>query len=126
MLILTRRVGETLMIGDSVTVTVLGVLPFCAIGLLLGSVSSANAAPAWVNLLFLPMAFLSGLWLPLSMLPDVLARLAPVWPAYHLAQIALQVVGQGGGGAIWGHVAVLAAVGIGTCALAMRRLARVG
>ena len=82
--------------------------------------------PAWVNLLFLPMAFLSGLWLPLSMLPDVLARLAPVWPAYHLAQIALQVVGQGGGGAIWGHVAVLAAVGIGTCALAMRRLARVG
>ena len=31
------------------TVTVLGALPFCAIGLLLGSVASANAAPAWVN-----------------------------------------------------------------------------
>ena len=108
------------------TVTVLGALPFCAIGLLLGSVASANAAPAWVNLLFLPMAFLSGLWLPLAMLPDVFARLAPLWPAWHLAQIALQMVGQGGGGAIWGHVAVLAAVGIGTCALAMRRLARVG
>ena len=107
-------------------INVLGVLPFCAIGLFVGSLVGGNAAPALLNMLYLPMAFLSGLWLPLSMLPDVLARLAPVWPAYHLAQIALQVVGQGGGGAIWGHVAVLAAVGIGTCALAMRRLARVG
>lgn len=108
------------------TVSVLGALPFCAIGLLLGSLSSANAAPAIVNVLFLPMAFLSGLWLPLSMLPDVLARMAPVWPAYHHAQLALRVVGQDGGGSPWLHVAVLAGISLVCAAIALRRLARVG
>ncbi|MFL6586346.1 MAG: ABC transporter permease [Luteimonas sp.] len=106
------------------TVTVLGALPFCAIGLLLGSIASANAAPAWVNLLFLPMAFLSGLWLPLSMLPDVFTTLAPVWPAWHLAQIALSVTGQAGTAPLWLHLLVLTVVTIACCVLALRRLAR--
>ena len=106
------------------TVTVLGALPFCAIGLLLGSIASANAAPAWVNLLFLPMAFLSGLWLPLSMLPGVFTTLAPVWPAWHLAQIALGVTGQAGTAPLWLHLLVLTVVTVTCCVLALRRLAR--
>ena len=107
-------------------VSVLGALPFCAIGLLLGSLTSANAAQAIVNVLFLPMAFLSGLWLPLSMLPDMLARAAPVWPAYHHAQLALRVVGQDAGGSPWLHVAVLVGISAVCAAIALRRLARVG
>lgn len=107
------------------TVTVLGALPFCAIGLLLGSIASANAAPAWVNLLFLTMAFLSGLWLPLSMLPDVIARSAPLWPAHHLAQLALRVTGQGGD-RVGLHIGVLVVVTLVCTALALRRLARFG
>ncbi|MCD9095624.1 ABC transporter permease [Luteimonas fraxinea] len=106
------------------TVTVLGALPFCAIGLLLGSIASANAAPAWVNLLFLPMAFLSGLWLPLSMLPGVFATLAPLWPAWHLAQVALGVTGQAGTAPLWLHLLVLTVVTVACCVLALRRLAR--
>src|SRR5690606_21899044 len=51
-------------------VNVAGVLPFAAIGLWVGSMIGGNAAPALLNALYLPMAFLSGLWLPLSMLPD--------------------------------------------------------
>ncbi|MEN4905020.1 ABC transporter permease [Luteimonas sp. TWI1437] len=107
-------------------VTVLGALPFCAIGLLLGSVASANAAPAWANLLFLPMAFLSGLWLPLSMLPDALAQLAPLWPAYHHSQLALAVLGADAGRGVGGHIAVLTATTLVCAGLALRRLARVG
>ena len=42
-----------------------GVLPFCALGLLLGTLVNGQGAPAVVNMLYLPMAFLSGLWLPL-------------------------------------------------------------
>jgi ABC-2 type transport system permease protein len=38
---------------------VLGVLPFCAIGLLVGVVCKASAAPAVLNLIYLPMSFLS-------------------------------------------------------------------
>jgi len=106
------------------TVTVLGALPFCAIGLLLGSIAGANAAPAWVNLLFLPMAFLSGLWLPLSMLPGVFTTLAPVWPAWHLAQIALGVTGQAGTAPLWLHLLVLTVVTVACCVLALRHLAR--
>ena len=105
-----------------VAVNVAGVLPFAAIGLWVGSVASGNAAPVLLNVLYLPMAFLSGLWLPLSMLPDWLARLGPVWPAYHLAQLALKVVGHDDGGPVWLHVLVLAVVATVFFVLARRRL----
>ena len=100
------------------------VLPFCAIGLYIGSVVSGQGAPAVINLLYLPMAFLAGLWMPLSMLPAFLAKLAPVWPAYHLAQIALAVVGLDNGGSAVVHGLVLAAVSVVFFTLARRRLAR--
>lgn len=103
-------------------VNVLGVLPFAAIGMYFGTLLSGNAAPALLNVLYLPMAFLSGLWLPLSMLPDFLARIAPAWPAYHLGQLALKVVGHDEGGATWLHLLVLAVVTAAFFALAQRRL----
>ena len=105
-------------------VNVLGVLPFCAIGLYIGTVASGQGAPAVINILYLPMAFLAGLWMPLSMLPPLFARLAPVWPAYHLAQVALSVVGLGDGGSTVVHVLVLAVVSGLFFLLARRRLAR--
>lgn len=107
-------------------VEVLGALPFCAIGLVFGTLVSGNASPAVLNLVYLPMAFLSGLWLPLSMLPDVVARIAPAWPAYHLAQLALKVVGHDAGGAVAVHVGVLAVVTVACFVLARARLARSG
>ena len=105
---------------------VLGVLPFCALGLYIGSLVGGNAAVALVNILFLPMAFLSGLWMPLSVLPDIFTRLAPVWPAYHLGQVAMKVVGHDAGGSLWLHLGVLAVVTGVFFVLARRRLAVVG
>lgn len=105
-------------------VNVLGVLPFAAIGLWLGSVIGAQGAPAVINLVYLPMAFLSGLWVPLSMLPGALSSLAPVWPAYHLARIALRVVAGDGDQPLAVPVAVLAIVTVVFALLAWRRLAR--
>ena len=81
---------------------------------------------AVVNILFLPMAFLSGLWMPLSVLPDIFTRLAPVWPAYHLGQVAMKVVGHDAGGALWLHLGVLAVVTGVFFFLARRRLAVAG
>ena len=103
-------------------VNMAGVLPFAAIGLWIGTLVGGNAAPALLNVLYLPMAFLSGLWLPLSMLPGWLAKLAPAWPAYHLGQLALKVVGHDDGGRTWAHVAVLALATVAFFALARRRL----
>ena len=105
-------------------VNVLGVLPFAALGLWLGCLVGGEGAPAVINLVYLPMAFLSGLWLPLSMLPAVLSQLAQLWPAYHLAQIALRVVGKDAGQPLILHLAVLALVTVVFGLLAWRRLAR--
>lgn len=104
-------------------VCTLGVLPFCAIGLFIGTLVGGQGAPAVVNMLFLPMAFLSGLWLPLKMLPSWIAGMAPVWPAYHHAQIALKVIGLDGGGLLAVHIGVLVGVTVLFAALARRRLA---
>ena len=103
-------------------IDVLGVLPFCAIGLYVGALVGGNAAPALLNMLYLPMAFLSGLWLPLTLLPGILSTIAPLWPAYHLGQLALKVVGFDMGQPIAMHVAVLIGIAALFFVLAQRRL----
>lgn len=86
-----------------------GTIPFCALGLAIGCYSAPNSAPAVVNILFLPLAFCSGLWLPIQVLPKFLQHAAPFLPPYHLGQLALQQVGFQGAGQPWQHVAALAA-----------------
>ncbi len=100
--------------------------PLGAIGLLIGSHVSASAAPAMVNLVYLPLALLSGLWLPLSALPKLFSTMAPLWPTWHLAQLALPVVGLPAAGSLAGHLLVLLGVTVVALLLARRRLRRVG
>lgn len=101
---------------------VLGVLPFCTIGLLVGATAKASATPAILNLIYLPMSFLSGLWVPLSVLPHGIGQLAPLWPAWQLAQIGFSIAGVGSG-ALAGHALALIAVAALCFAIARRRLA---
>jgi ABC-2 type transport system permease protein len=103
----------------------LGVLPFCALGMFVGTLIKGQGAPGLLNLVYLPMAFLSGLWLPLAMLPKALQVLAPAWPSYHLNQLSLAAVGMPHG-PVAGHALVLAAYAALFLALAARRLRRVG
>lgn len=107
-----------------IVINLLGSLPFAALGLYIGTLSSANGSPAILNMVMLPMAFLSGLWLPLSMLPKWLQYIAPIWPSYHLSQLALKVVGQGAGHSPWLHVGVLLVVTMVFAMLARGRLAQ--
>ncbi len=88
-------------------ISLLSSLPFCAMGLVIGILVNGQAAPAIVNFIYLPMAFLSGLWLPINMLPKFLGTLAPIWPSYHAAQIALKVIGDDLGTPIWIHILYL-------------------
>lgn len=85
----------------------LGTLPFAFIGLILGLSLSDKAAPGVVNLLYLPMAFLSGLWLPITSLPQLLQLTAWFWPSYHLSQIGLKVIAMDQGHALWLHLLIL-------------------
>jgi len=104
-------------------VCILGSAPFCALGFFIGSLASAKSAPAFVNLLCLPMIYLSGILFPLPKSAEWIAYLSP---AYHLDQAALAVIGAPGSGGLLLHMAVLAAVTVGCTALAVRRLARHG
>ena len=106
-------------------VCIAGSVPFCALGLLLGTLVKGHGAPALVNLLYLPMAFLSGLWFPLSVLPAVLRAQAPLWPSYHLNALAQAAVGFDTGSA-WPHVAWLALFSVVVFAIASWRLRRHG
>ena len=103
-------------------INVVGALPFCVIGMWVGSMVSGAASPAIVNVIFLFMAFLSGLWVPLQFMPEVLIDIAPVWPSYHLAQMALSIVGARSMGTMLGHVGVLTGVTLMFFLLAMRRM----
>ncbi len=88
---------------------VAGGLPFCALGLAIGSFAGPNSAPATVNMIYLPMAFCAGLWLPFEFLPKAIQQAAPFLPAYHFSQIALSILHAPVHGAVVGHVGALAA-----------------
>lgn len=105
-----------------IVVLLLGTLPFCALGLWIGTLVKGQAAVAVVNLVYLPMSVLSGLWIPLFAFPDIVQKLAVVWPAWHLGQIALGVVGQASDVRYALHAAALLAMTTLFLALATQRL----
>jgi ABC-2 type transport system permease protein len=89
-------------------VVLLGSVPFAAMGLLVAVLVPANSAPGIINLLYLPMSFASGFWMPFSMLPHWLQRIAPALPTYHLAQLALAIIGAAQPGPMITHYQALA------------------
>lgn len=74
-----------------------GVLPFASLGLIIGLVMPANAAPGVINLIYLPMSFCGGLWMPIEALPHWLQLVAHGLPSYWLARVALQTLGYSQG-----------------------------
>jgi ABC-2 type transport system permease protein len=73
--------------------TAVGSVSFASMGLLLALIIPANAAPGIVNLIYLPMSYLSGLWVPLRFMPHWLQNFAPALPTYHLSQLMLSIFG---------------------------------
>jgi ABC-2 type transport system permease protein len=83
---------------------IVGAVPFCALGLAIGYFAGPNSAPPVVNMIYLPISFLSGLWVPVTMLPNFLQRLAVALPPYHLAQLALNALWPASSGrSQWTH-----------------------
>lgn len=97
-----------------------GTVPFAAMGLAIGTHVGGKGAPAVVNLFYLPMAFLSGLWIPITMLPEPLQKLAFALPPYHLSQLALGVLDLDAGYPWPIHTLVLIAVTLTCLGLAAR------
>lgn len=84
-----------------------GTLPFCALGLAVGFWVKGNAAIAVLNLIYLPSAFLSGLWVPINFFPGWLQQLANILPPFHLSQLGLKIIEMDLGQSIWTHILAL-------------------
>lgn len=97
--------SEWLLLGGAL---VLGSIPFATLGFVLGYVATSNSAPAIVNMIAMPMAFLSGLFIPVQFMPKFVQNIAPAMPAYHLAKIGQAIVGMAGSGSVASHVLALA------------------
>ncbi len=48
---------------------VAGVIPFGLLGLTIGNLAGPNSAAATVNMIYMPLAFCGGLWIPFDFLP---------------------------------------------------------
>lgn len=106
-------------------VLIAGALPFGAFGLALGSLAGPNSAPAVVNVLYLPLAFASGMWIPIQVLPRFFQTIAPWLPSYHYSQLALRVLEADQGWFSWqtsaAVLAIFAAVSLLAARIAYRR-----
>ena len=80
-----------------------GTVPFAALGILIALVVPPNAAPGVVNLIYLPLSFMGGLWMPIQYLPKFLQKIAPSMPTYHLGQLMETVFGYQRDGSITSH-----------------------
>lgn len=96
-------------------VLVLGALPFALLSLAIGFQVGSGAAAAVLNAILIPSAVVSGLWMPLEIMPAFFGDIARFLPTYHLAGLARA---QLTGAPVLTHVLVLLGTTIVTAALA--------
>jgi len=70
-----------------------GAVPFSCLGLAMAFLVPPTSAGGIANMIYLPMSFLSGLWVPIRFLPHILQQIAPIFPTYHLAQLMYGALG---------------------------------
>ncbi len=90
----------------------LGCVPLIALGFMIGFLINPTAANVIANVVSVLMSFASGLFVPLDGLPDVMQKLAPYLPTYHLAQIGWGTVTGNTSGELthWLYLALYAVV----------------
>ncbi len=86
-----------------VSVHTLAIIPFALIGLGIGYRLGQKGAIAVANIVFLAMAVLGGLWMPIAVLPEAMQTIAWALPSYHLGEMALMAVGQREAANLWLH-----------------------
>lgn len=104
--------GVKLAVGVWATLTLLAIwaaVPFGLLGIAIGVLARPGSAAALANLLFLPVAFLGGLWFPLQALLTGLQYAGWALPTYHLGQLALIATNQVMPTQLWTHIGASAA-----------------
>lgn len=73
-------------------VMLVGVVLFSTLGFAIAFLARPRVATVVANLVFLPLAFASGFFFPLSELPDVVGDVARWLPTFHFGQLAYRLV----------------------------------
>ncbi|HEY6279597.1 MAG TPA: ABC transporter permease [Streptosporangiaceae bacterium] len=106
-------------LGALAAVLVLGAIPFCVLGLVVGLYFDGQTAQVAQTLILFLLAFLGGIFIPWSSLPHAMQVIGKVLPSYHLAQLGWNAVA--GQHLAVSDIAVLAAWAAGLGALAIWR-----
>ncbi|MGA2536379.1 MAG: ABC transporter permease [Terracidiphilus sp.] len=104
---------------------VVGAIPFACMGIALALLVPFNSAPGIANMIYLPMSFCGGLWVPIMFLPHFLQRIAVLLPTYHLGQLVLGALGFASAGTTsshWFGLLGFTLVVLGIALIAFRRL----
>ncbi|HEX6206874.1 MAG TPA: ABC transporter permease [Actinomycetota bacterium] len=100
-----------------------GGFAFCSLGLAMTAIiPNADAGPAIVNAVILPLLFISDVFIQTDQAPAWVSTLGSVFPVKHLSE-ALQTAFNpfhAGAGFEWGHVGIVAAWGVAGLILAIR------
>ena len=75
--------GGLLFFGASCT------MPF---GILLGFIKSAEKLSIIGNIAYMALAILGGLWMPVSMFPDIMQKIGKLTPTYHLNNLVTSYI----------------------------------
>jgi ABC-2 type transport system permease protein len=102
-------------------ILLLGVAPACAISLFIGAWAPPQSAPTLTNGVYVLMVFFGCAIFPT---PPAMQALKPLWPTYHLVQLATAAAGLPSHGALWVHVAALTGLTVVLWLLAVHRMRR--
>jgi len=108
-----------------IALTIVGVIPFVCMGLALALLVPFSSAPGITNMIYLPMSFCGGLWVPLIFLPHFMQTIAVLMPTYHLGQLMLGAFGYASTGTTLSHwygLLGFTLLMLGIAAAALRRL----
>jgi ABC-2 type transport system permease protein len=108
-------------LGGLFITLVIGAASFCALGLAMtAAIPNAEAAPAIVNAVILPLLFVSDIFIPLDQAPDWLGNVAEFFPVKHFADATRAAYFEAGADALevsdllwvaaWGVVGLLLAM----------------
>ncbi|WP_182201107.1 ABC transporter permease [Paraliobacillus salinarum] len=67
-------------------------IPFLALGSLVGTMRKVETASGVSNVIYLALAILGGMWMPVRIFPSFLQRLAEWLPSYHFSDGAWNIV----------------------------------
>jgi ABC-2 type transport system permease protein len=99
-----------------------GSLCFAACGYAIaGAVSNAESAQPLIQVVMLPLQMLSGVYFPISQLPDWLQHVANAFPLAHLTDALQHAWLESGPQIAWGDLGVLALWAVGAAHVAARR-----